>query len=62
MLQMFLLNLGINLVTKYVSGTESKHDDKVLDLVKDGAKYLSAKDNNDVTVDLAESVFKAVMK
>jgi len=62
MWQYMLLNLGINLVKSYISSSDSKQDDKVLSVVKDGAKYLSAKDNNDITVDIANSVIKTVMK
>lgn len=62
MWQIMLLNLGINLVSEYIESSDSKQDDKILDIVKDGAKYLSAKDNNDVTVSLATAVVKSVMK
>jgi len=62
MWQIILLNLGINLVKSYIESSESKEDDKVLDIVKDGAKYLSAKDNNDVTVNIADTIVKSVMK
>jgi len=61
MWQMFLLNLGINLVKSYVESSNSAQDDKVLDLVKDGAKYLANKDNNDVTVQVADSIISSVM-
>jgi len=62
MWQMMLLNLGINLVKSYIESSDSKRDDKVLDLVKNGAKYLANKDNNDVTVKVADSIVNAVMK
>ena len=62
MLQMLLLNLGVNLVKKYVESSESKGDDKVLELVKDSVDYMSKKDNNDVTVDIADTIIKSVMK
>jgi hypothetical protein len=62
MWQMMLLNLGINLITKYIESSDSKQDDKILDVVKQGAEYLSAKDNNDVTVDVAKTIIKTVMK
>jgi len=62
MWQVMLLNLGINLVKSYIENSDSKQDDKVLSVVKDGAKYLSKKDNNDVTVDIADTIVKAVMK
>lgn len=62
MLQIFLLNLGINLVKSYIESSDSEQDDKVLEVLKDGAKYLSKKDNNDITVDFADSIIKAVVK
>jgi len=62
MWQAMLLNLGINLVKSYVESSESKADDKVLDLVKDGATYMAKKDNNDLTVDIADTIVKSVMK
>lgn len=62
MWQVMLLNLGINLVKSYIESSDSKQDDKVLDVVKQGAKYLAQKDNNDVTVDLASTIINSVMK
>ena len=62
MWQIMLLNLGINLVTKYIESSDSEQDDKILDVVKDGAKYLSAKDNNDITVNLANTIVTSIMK
>lgn len=62
MWQMMLLNLGINLVKSYIKSSDSSKDDEILKVVKDGAKYLSSKDNNDVTVDIADTIVKAVMK
>jgi len=62
MWQVMLLNLGINLVKSYIESSDSKQDDKVLDIIKDGAKYLSSKDNNDMTVDLASNIVKTVIR
>ena len=62
MWQAMLINLGINLIKSYIESSNSKQDDKVLSVIKDGAKYLANKDNNDVTVDVADSIVKAVMK
>lgn len=62
MWQVMLLNLGINLVTKYIESSDSKQDDKVLEVIKDAAKYLSSKDNNDISTDLASTIIKTVMK
>jgi len=62
MWQMLLINLGVNLVKSYIDSSASKQDDKVLKMVQDGAEYLSNKENNDVTVDVADSIVKSVMK
>lgn len=62
MWQIMLLNLGINLVKKYIESSDSSKDNDILKIVQDGAKYLSAKDNNDITVDLASTIIKSVMK
>jgi len=62
MWQVMLLNLGINLVKSYIESSDSKQDDKVLEVIKDGAKYLSSKDNNDMTVDLASTIVKTVIR
>jgi hypothetical protein len=62
MWQTFIVNLAINLVQSYINSSSSKLDDKILDVVKDGAKYLSSKDNNDVTVELADSLVSKIVK
>lgn len=62
MWQVMLLNLGINLVKSYIESSDSSKDDEVLKMVKDGAKYLACKDNNDVTVNIANTIVKAAMK
>lgn len=62
MWQLMLLKLGINLVSSYIKSSDSKQDDKILDIVKDGASYLADKDNNDVTYRLADSIFNSSMK
>jgi len=62
MLQSLLLRLGINLVVGYINSSKTNKDDEVLKVVKDGAQYLSNKQNNDVTVELAETIVKTVMK
>jgi len=48
MWQTFLINLGIKLITNYINSSETKEDDKVLDLVKTGAKYIVESDNNNL--------------
>jgi len=61
MLQMFLLNLGISLITKYIKSSSSSNDDKVLEVVKSGAKYLANKTNNDLSSELADTIIDSVM-
>ena len=62
MLSSLLLRLGINLVVSYINSSDSSKDDKVLKVVQDGAKYLSNKQNNDITVELADTIVNKVMK
>lgn len=42
------INLGFFALEKYTKNTDSKLDDKVLELSKKGVKYLANKDNNNV--------------
>lgn len=44
-----LLPLAIDIIKKYIESSDSESDDKVLEIVKDGAKYLVCKDNNKLT-------------
>ena len=44
------------------NSTESKKDDKVLEIVQDGAKYLASKPNNTVSTNIANSLATDVMK
>jgi len=62
MLSSILLKLGINLVVSYINSSDSSKDDEVLKVVQDGAKYLSNKQNNDITVELADTIVNKVMK
>ncbi|MGM0518192.1 MAG: hypothetical protein ACQERD_00955 [Campylobacterota bacterium] len=43
-----VLPLAVETVKSYVKNSDSKKDDKVLDVVQTGANYLSKKDNNTV--------------
>lgn len=56
------LPLAIDIVKKYISSSESKHDDKVLDVVQEGCKYLAPKDNNDLDEFDALRVGSAIMR
>jgi len=62
MLSSLLLRLGINLVVSYINSSDSSKDNEVLKVVQDGAKYLSNKQNNDITVELADTIVDKVMK
>lgn len=49
-----LLPYAIDIIVKYIKSSDSSKDDKVLDIVKIGAKYLAGKENNNVTYDDAK--------
>lgn len=57
-----LLKLGINLVVNYINSSHSSKDNEVLKVVQYGAKYLSNKQNNDVTVELADTIVRKAMR
>jgi len=44
-----LFNIGYWVVKGYLSTPSSTKDEKLLDLAKDGIKYLASKENNNVT-------------
>lgn len=46
----FLLPLAIELIKGYIRSSDSKKDDMVLDIVKEGVCYLGVKDNNNVDI------------
>ena len=52
----FIIPFAVNAVKDYIKNTDSKSDDKVLDVVKLGANYLAVKHNNSVTDQIAESL------
>ena len=62
MSQTILFNLAINLITNYIKSSDSSKDDEILKVVQKGAKYLSAKDNNDITAEIADTVVNSFMK
>lgn len=45
----FFVPLAVELLKLYFQNTSSKHDDKVLEVVKDSMCYLADKENNDVS-------------
>ncbi|RXJ82644.1 hypothetical protein [Arcobacter sp. F2176] len=62
MWQSLLIDLGITLVKNYINSTESKKDDKVLELVQTGANYLANKPNNTVSTNTAVSLKNESMR
>jgi hypothetical protein len=44
-----LINIGIYAFKEYAKNSDSKHDDKILEVVQIGAKYLQPKANNTMT-------------
>lgn len=57
-----LLELGIFIIKKYIESTESKKDDKILDLLKETAIYLAPKANNTVELETAKTVANNKMR
>ena len=56
-----LLPFAVDMVKDYVKNSDTKHDDIVLDIVNEGAEYISQKDNN-LLVPFATSVIKDYVK
>jgi predicted transcriptional regulator len=61
MWKLLLLDLAVTVVKKYISSSESKKDDAVLELVKEGTEYLANKTNNTVAKNLSESLNRSTM-
>jgi len=57
-----LMPLITKLIEVYIKSTSSKSDDKVLEIVKQGAKYLANKDNNEVTFVDSSNIANRKMK
>jgi hypothetical protein len=62
MLSTFLLPLAVELLRSYLNNSSSKKDDLILQVIKDGAKYLSQKDNNNLLPIDYISLDKSTMK
>lgn len=45
----FVIPLAVSAIKSYISNSSSKQDDKVLDVVQEGCKYLCEKDNNNLS-------------
>lgn len=48
MLMNILVPLAVELVKLYFRNTETKYDDRILDVVQSGCRYLADKENNTV--------------
>lgn len=57
-----LLPQSVKVIKKYVASTDTKSDDKVLDIVQIGASYLAPKANNTISENLAESLLTDSMR
>lgn len=55
-LKNLVLPLAVSSLNEYVKDSSSTKDDKVLELVKVGAKYLSEKPNNTVSKKTAQQL------
>lgn len=57
-----ILPLAVEIVKAYINSSSSKKDDLILETVKGGCSYLSAKDNNSLSLDIADLVGNQTMK
>lgn len=64
-LKQFIVNIflpvAIQTVKTYIKSTDSKNDDKLLEVTKIGAKYLAEKTNNTVTVEISRELNSSSM-
>ncbi len=51
-----LIPVAVDTIKSYVSNSDSKKDDKVLEVVQLGAKYLAPKANNTVSQNLVKKL------
>ena len=52
----FFLPFALKSIKEYVKTTDTKYDDGLLQVVQDSLIYLSSKDNNTITSDIANVV------
>jgi hypothetical protein len=57
-----VLPLAVDATKKYIESSETKKDDKVLEIVQVGATYLAHKPNNTVSVKTADSLSSDTMR
>jgi len=56
-----LLPFAFDMVKEYIKSTDSTKDDKVLNIVQEGASYLAVKDNNTLNDKSLSELDKAIM-
>ncbi len=57
----FVLPVAVDTVKSYVNSSDTKNDDKVLELTKIGVNYLADSSNNSVTKTISESLNSSTM-
>lgn len=57
-----ILPVAVTAVKSYINSSETKKDDKVLEIVQKGAIYLSEQPNNTVSQNLAYTINSEVMR
>lgn len=57
----YFLPLSVKVVKAYVDSTETKNDDKILEVSKIGVEYLAEKTNNNITVSLSQELNQSKM-
>lgn len=57
-----LVPLAVELIKAYVKNSDSSKDNKVLEVVQTGCKYLAVKDNNTLTISDSDYVNMAEME
>jgi hypothetical protein len=62
LLTQVVLPIAVKSTIKYIESSETKKDDKVLEVVQKGASYLAYKHNNTVSVDTAKSLATDTMR
>jgi hypothetical protein len=62
MLLQLLIQLGLYAFKEYAKNSDSKQDDKILEAVQIGAKYLAPKSNNNLTVYTFNDLQKVEMR
>lgn len=62
MLFQMLLPFAVEILKNYVASSETNQDDKILEIVQDGAKYLASSDNNDLSLGSIAPIVNSQMR